>query len=183
MRQITTETTESPSFDQNVKGNVSIKKLSEHKYKITFSKIGKFLMYQVWDKDSVKLNKKRKVGYVSAKRWVKVFEKGNEKLKDNVKPLFTPTTIIETEDDDTYVFIIQKASFNSCDKVVFTVSTKEISPQNNTSKKIIQLPCGNFNNVRFYIDYSWDDFSNDVGSAFDSMFASDNVFNNWFASW
>jgi hypothetical protein len=32
------------------------------------------------------------------------------------------------------------------------VSTKEISLQNNTSKKLIQLPCGKFNNVRFDID-------------------------------
>jgi len=62
------ETTEGRSFDQIVKGNVSIKKVSEHRYKITFSKIGKFLVYQVWDKDSVDLNNKRAVDYVSAKK-------------------------------------------------------------------------------------------------------------------
>ena len=60
-----------PYFDQIVKGNVSIKKLSKQRYRITFSKIGKFLMYQVWDKDDVnKMNAKRQVGYVSAKEWV-----------------------------------------------------------------------------------------------------------------
>jgi nitrate/nitrite transporter NarK len=36
--------------------------------------------------------------------------------------------------------------------VVFTVSTKEISLQNNTSKKLIQIPCGKFKNMRFDID-------------------------------
>jgi hypothetical protein len=82
-------------------------------------------MYQVWDKDDVnKMNAKRQVRYVSAKEWVKLF---------NDKPLFTPTTIMETENRN-YAFVIHNASLNSCDKVVFTVSTKEISLQNNTSK-------------------------------------------------
>ena len=132
-----------PEFDQIVKGNVSIKKLSKYRYRITFSKIGKFLMYQVWDKDDVnKMNAKRQVRYVSAKEWVKRF---------NDKPLFTPTTIMETENRN-YAFVIHNASLNSCDKVVFTVSTKEISLQNNTSKKLVQLPEGKCNHVRFDID-------------------------------
>ena len=108
-------------------------------------------MYQVWDKDSPALNKKRSVGYVSAKEWVKTVKKYNENLEDS-KPLFRPTTIMETEDDDIYAFVIHKACLNSHGQVVFTVSTKEISPQNNTSKKLVQLPCGKFNNVRFDID-------------------------------
>ena len=147
------QTTESRSFDQIVKGNVSIKKSksSEDRYTITFSKIGKFLLYQVWDKDSVNLNKKRKVGYLSAKEWVKVFKKYNERLEENGKPLFRPTTIMETE-DDVYAFVIHTADINSHGQVVFTVSTKEISPQNNTSKKLLRIPCGKFNNARFDID-------------------------------
>ena len=146
--------TESPSFDQIVKGNVSIKKSksSKDRYTITFSKIGKFLLYQVWDKDSVNLNKKRKVGYLSAKEWVKDFKKGNERLEENGKLLFRPTTIMETEDDDIYAFVIHKACLNSHGQVVFTVSTKEISLQNNTSKKLLRIPCGKFNNARFDID-------------------------------
>ena len=156
MRQVTTPLADPsqtvPSFDQIVKGNVSIKKVCKHKYKITFSKIGKFLMYQVWDKDSPALNKKRSVGYVSAKNWVKAFKKYNNDLAKNSKPLFTPTTIMETEDDDAYAFVIHKAYLNSHDQVVFTVSTKEISLQNNTSKNLIQLPQGKCNNVRFDID-------------------------------
>ena len=148
------ETTESRSFDQIVKGDVSIKKLSEHRYRITFSKIGKFLMYQVWDKDNVNLNKKREVGYVSAKKWVKEIKKYNEELEDNGKPLFTPTTIMETEDDCVYAFVIHKAYLNSHGQVVFTVSTKEISLKNKTSKKLVRLPEGKCNNVRFDIDDS-----------------------------
>jgi hypothetical protein len=150
------ETTESRSFDQIVKGDVSIKKLSEHRYRITFRKIGKFLMYQVWDKDSKNLNKNRLVGYVSAKTWVRAIKKNNEGLEENGKPLFTPTTIMETEDDCVYAFVIHKAYLNSHDQVVFTVSTKEISLQNNTSKKLVRLPCGKCNNARFDIDEGYD---------------------------
>jgi hypothetical protein len=145
------ETTEGRSFDQIVKGNVSIKKLSEHRYRITFSEIGKFLVYQVWDKDSVKLNKKRAVGYVSAKKWVTAFKKSNEELEDRDEPLFTPTTIMETEENDIYAFVIHKAYLNSHGQVVFTVSTKEFSLQNNTSKKLVRLPCGKCINLRFDI--------------------------------
>jgi hypothetical protein len=142
-----------PGFDQIVKGNVSIKKLSKDKYKITFSKIGKFLLYQVWDKDSVKFNKKRYLGYVSSKNWVKNFKVYNEYLdNNNDEPSFTPTTIMETEDDHVYAFVIHKAYLNSCGKVVFTVSTNEISLANNTSKKLVRLPEGKCNNVRFDID-------------------------------
>jgi hypothetical protein len=153
---MTEQTPSSPSrdFDQIVKGNVCIKKLSKHKYKITFSKIGKFLIYQVWDKDSPALNKKRSVGYVSAKNWVNLFQGFNKYLDKNKngKPLFTPTTIMETEDDCIYAFVIHKADLNSHGQVVFTVSTNEISLHNNTSKKLIQLPLGKCNNVRFDID-------------------------------
>jgi hypothetical protein len=144
---------QSPGFDQIVKGNVCIKKLSKDKYRITFSKIGKFLLYQVWDKDSVDLNKKRSVGYVSAKQWIKAF-KGYNKELDNNEPSFTPTTIMETENGHVYAFVIHTASLNSCGKVVFTVSTNEISLQDNTSKKLVRLPEGKCNNVRFDIDYS-----------------------------
>jgi hypothetical protein len=130
-----------PSFDQIVKGDVCIKKLSKYRYRITFSKIGKFLVYQVWDKDDVKMNAKRQVGYVSAKEWVKLFKTF----------LFTPTAIMETE-NRVYAFVIHTVDLNSCDKVVFTVSTEEISLQNNTSKKLVQLPLGKCNHVRFDID-------------------------------
>jgi hypothetical protein len=134
-----------------VKGNVSIKKLSKDKYRITFSKIGKFLVYQVWDKDSVNLNKKRSVGYVSAKQWIKAFKGYNKELEIIGKPLFTPTTIMETENSN-YAFVIHNVYINSHGKVVFTVSTKNISLANNTSKKLIRLPEGKCNNVRFDID-------------------------------
>ena len=142
------------SFDQIVKGNISIKKSckSKDRYIITFSKIGKFLMYQVWNKDNVNnINNKRKVYYVPPKEWINQFNERNEGLKKNGNP-FRPTTIMETEDDGNYAFVIHKAYINSSGHVVFIVSTKEISLQNNTSKKLTQIPCGKFNNVRFDID-------------------------------
>ena len=142
------------SFDQIVKGGVTIKKLSKYMYRITFNKIGKFLVYQIWDKDNVKKkNDKRIVYYVSAKEWVNGFKKVNEGLKKNDKPLFRPTTIMETEDNDRFVFVIHKAYLNSHGRVVFTVSTKQILLENNSSsKKMIRLPSGKCNNARFDID-------------------------------
>jgi hypothetical protein len=148
----------SPDFDQIVKGNISIKKSckSKDRYIITFSKIGKFLMYQVWDKDNVNnINNKRKVYYVPPKEWINQFNEMNESLKKIKKPLFTPTTIMETEDDGNYAFVIHKAYINSSGHVVFIVSTKEISLKNNTSKKLTQISCGKFNNARFDIDYTF----------------------------
>ena len=145
------------SFDQIVKGDVSIKKLSKHKYKITFSKIGKFLMYQVWDKDNLNnINDKRAVFNVPAKDWVKIFKLMNEKLEENDKPLFTPTTIMETDDEASYAFVIHKAYLDRHDRVVFTVSTKEIQLATNCSKKLIKIPCGKFKNMRFDIDANGD---------------------------
>jgi hypothetical protein len=143
-----------PSFDQIVKGNVCITKLKNKKnmYRITFSKIGTFLVYQVWDKDNININAKRDVFRVSAKKWVNEFNKLNEYLKKEDKELFTPTTIIETATDDLYACVICKAYINSHGRIVFTVSTKEIQLSNNCSKKLTQIQCGRFNNVRFDID-------------------------------
>jgi hypothetical protein len=146
------------SFDQIVKGDVSIKKLSKHKYKITFSKIGKFLVYQVWDKDNLKkINDNRAVFYLTAKEWINDFMKQNETLKKNNKPLFTPTTIMETVDEVAYAIVIHKAYFDRHDRVVFTVSTKEIQLANNCSKDLIRIPCGKFKNMRFDIDSNTSD--------------------------
>lgn len=146
-------------FDQIVKGNVSIRKLNEKKYKITFSKIGKFLIYQVWNKDNGNnMNDKRNVGYIPAKEWVNIFNIHNDGFKKYGKPLFTPTTIMETVNDVVYAFVIKKAYLNSNDRVVFIVSTKDISLQKNTSKKLINIPCGKFTNMRFDIDSIASDF-------------------------
>lgn len=138
-----------PRFDQIVKGDVSIKKLGKDKYRITFSKIGKFLVYQVWDKDDAKLNSKRLVEYLSAKEWVKLFNINNKDLEQKNKPLFTPTTIMEIA-YEVYAFVIHKVYFKS-GHVVFTVSTKEIEISSN-SDKITKLPIGTYKNIRFDID-------------------------------
>ena len=89
---------------------------------------------------------------MTAKEWVNDFIKQNKTLKKNDKPLFTPTTIMETDDEASYAFVIHKAYFDSHDRVVFTVSTKEIQLANNCSKKLIKIPCGKFTNMRFDID-------------------------------
>lgn len=66
--------------------------------------------------------------------------------------MFAPTTIMETVNEVAYVFVIEKAYLDSKDRVVFIVSTKDISLQKNTSKKLIDIPCGKFINMRFDID-------------------------------
>jgi hypothetical protein len=53
-----------------------------------------------------------------------------------------------------YVFVIYKAKLNRKCHVVFKVSTEEIKLSNGTSKKMIQLPCGKYDGVRFDIDYN-----------------------------
>jgi hypothetical protein len=88
-----------------------------------------------------------------AKTWVELFSQIQEFNNKNDELVFTPTTIMETEDYEQYAFVIKKTYLNSNGNVAFIVSTKEISLQNNTSKKLTQLPEGKFNNVRFDIDY------------------------------
>jgi hypothetical protein len=59
------------------------------------------------------------------------------------------------DQDDNYAFVIHKAYLNASGHVVFTVSTKEIkleSNNNTSSKNLIKIPRGKFNNVRFDID-------------------------------
>jgi hypothetical protein len=50
--------------------------------------------------------------------------------------------------------VIHKAYLDRHDRVVFTVSTKEIQLANNCSKDLIRIPCGKFTNMRFDIDAS-----------------------------
>jgi len=140
-------------FDQVVKGNIDIKKCSKNKYEITFSKIGKFLLYQVWSPDnSIQQNENRSVKYVNAKEWVKLFLETNKKLKDSGKPLSTPTTVMEIGYKK-YIFVINKAKLNKDGHVVFEVSTKEIKLSNDTSKELLKIPHGHYKNVRFDIDF------------------------------
>jgi hypothetical protein len=53
-----------------------------------------------------------------------------------------------------YVFVIHKAKLNGKGRVVFKVSTKEIKLSSGTSKKLLKLPRGHHDGVRFDIDYS-----------------------------
>ena len=155
-------TTPPPSrgFDQVVKGNVDIKQLSKKKYKITFSEIGDFLMYQVWSDSSNTQNNDRKVGYVKAKKWINDFNSSNA-LKALSKPLFTPTTVMEISNKK-YLFVIHEAKLNGKGHVVFKVSTEEIKL---SEKKMLKLPCGYHDGVRFYIDYDGDLHSRYVDEA------------------
>ena len=137
-----------PSFDQVVKGDINIKQLSKKKYKITFNKIGNFLRYQVWSDSSKKLNDDRSVYYQNAKQWIIDFNSLNASLKASNKFLFTPTTVMEIGNKK-YLFVIDEAKLNNDDRVVFKVSTEEIKL---SGKKMLKLPCGHHDGVRFDID-------------------------------
>jgi hypothetical protein len=137
-----------PNFDQVVQGNVDIKQLSKNKYKITFSEIRKFLLYQVWSNSSQQLNENRKVFYQNVKAWIKNFNRLNDSLKAFNKPLFTPTTVMEIGNKK-YIFVLNKVKINSNGHVVFKVSTKEIK---SSDKKLLKLPRGHHDGVRFDID-------------------------------
>jgi len=149
----------SPKFDQVVEGNVDIKRLNKNKYQITVSDITKFLLYQVWSSSSKTLNEERSVYYEAAKKWVNKFNSLNASLKASNKPLFTPTTVMEIGDNK-YVFVLNKAKFikgheghkDYKDHVVFTISTKGFEFSNGASKKLLKLPLGKSDGVRFDID-------------------------------
>jgi hypothetical protein len=135
-------------FDQVVQGNIDIKQLSKNKYRITFSKIRKFLLYQTWSDSSQQLNENRKVFYQNAKQWIQSFNNLNASLKVSSKPLFTPTVVMKIGNNN-YLFVIHKAKFDGKGRVVFKVSTNEIKL---SEKKMLKLPRGHHDGVRFDID-------------------------------
>lgn len=55
-------------------------------------------------------------------------------------------------ENNNYIFVINDANVNSKGGVVFQVSTKEIDLVKDTSQKLLKLPLGDHNNVRFDID-------------------------------
>jgi hypothetical protein len=145
-------------FDHLVKGDVIIKKLkNKHQYRITFSKVygDRFLFYQVFNKDNTdNVNDQRFAGYIPIKNIENLYKDTNNANTILNKPLFTPTTIMELPNFRKYAFVINKVYFNSHKRLVFMVSTKEIKLQNNTSKKLTQIPSGKFKHVRFDVDDS-----------------------------
>ena len=124
--------------------------MSKNNYRITVSEIEKFLLYQVWSASSETLNEERSVIYQKANKWVKIFNSLNAALKASNKPLFTPTTVMEIGDNK-YVFVLDKAKLKG-NNVVFRVSTKGFLLSNCASKKLLKLPSGKHDGVRFDID-------------------------------
>ena len=127
-------------------------KLDDFEYKITFRNIGDFLVYQIFNKDNLnQQNDSRSIVSIVAEDWVTHFIRTNNELRDKNKPLFTPTTIMETNNGEHYAFVIKEAHIDIKTRVVFIVSTKEINLVNNTST-MKKLPCGKHRNMRFDID-------------------------------
>ena len=84
----------SKSFDQIVKGSITIKKCKKKNYKITFCTNNQFLRYQVWSADDNAVNSSRTVYKQSANNWVNQFNELNASLKASNKPLYQPTKLI-----------------------------------------------------------------------------------------
>ena len=187
----------SRSYDQVVKGDVKIveiKNNSEYSHRITFHKIGKFLLYQIWDPTGIAQqthlpshpsNLKRPTEFNEAKKYAEdnpdkvaivdyqinedrdvVLKTGKEwVLFFNSIKIFTPTTVMEIGYKK-YIFVIKKAEINKNDKVVFYISMKEIQldKKSNKMKKLKKIPTGKYKNVRFDVDCDGTGQGNSDGS-------------------
>jgi hypothetical protein len=68
---------------------------------------------------------------------------------------FTPTTVMELDMRNRYVFVIKRALVNKCGQVVFYVSSEDIvlpSNPNQELKRLNTIPTGSFRRARFDID-------------------------------
>ena len=138
------------SFDQIVSGDVKItKKCGKKTFKIVFNKISDFLLYQVWSNQTPNFNNNRNVLYIKPKDWIT----SNLPNPPVNNPPFQPTCVMELDFSNRYLFIINKAKIKN-DKVVFTVSVKDIDLVNTTGNMnlLTEIPQGSFLNVRFDID-------------------------------
>jgi hypothetical protein len=94
------------------------------------------------------LNENRIVYYQKVKQWIQKINFLNTSLKNQNKPLFNPTTVMQIGSKK-YLFVINKAKLNSKGHIVFKVSTEEIKL---SDKKMLKLPRGHHDRVRFDID-------------------------------
>jgi len=98
--------------------------------------------------NSNNINGDRSVFLLRAKDWVEQFKIVNS--KSDVSKSFTPTTVIEI-DNEKYVTVITNAEFKN-KKVIFHMSTDDVKFNSKKMKKMNKLPKGEFYNVRFDID-------------------------------
>ena len=160
------------SYDQVVKGDVKISEVknnNKYSHKIKFNKIGKFLLYQVWDPTGI-VQTTHLPRDPSNETHPKEFNEANAYIKENPDKVvvttypinddrdvflktgkewvllfnsiknFTPTTVMQIGYKK-YVFVLKKAEVNKNNKVVFYISTKEIlvNNNNNNSEKMKKL--------------------------------------------
>ena len=140
-------------FDQILKSNIFIKKINNcgnKQYEITILEKNNFLLYQVFNYNSIPDNKNRIIQNVSQKSWLKSFKQLQFFYN------FAPTTIMEIE-NKLYAFIINNVVIKD-DIMIFTVATQSFSGtiDNMASDVSTDIPCGKFNSVRFDIDFSVD---------------------------
>lgn len=135
-------------YDCFTYGNVKITKKCNKNYKIKFSKINDFIIYQDWSETEPELNDDRVVLTKKPSDWI------NETFgNQNLTIPFEPTIIFRLDVDNKYVCVLKKAKINKNNNIVFTVDTKSINLINPTSntRLLTRLPEGEFINVNFDI--------------------------------
>lgn len=132
------------SFNQNVKGNVTVTKIKKNMYRIKFDTNADFLVVGSNRNNNAVIS-------VPANEWVHTFNEENKYLIKNGNNPITLNTIMETTSDGKYVFNIHKARVDKLNRLVFDVSTKEIQLSNNVSKKTTQIPSKYFKKAQFTI--------------------------------
>ena len=140
----------SKSFNFVVKADkVVIKEQGDNNYKVKLTGVGEFLKYQTWSNTNANnINDDRKVYLVRTKKWVELFKTANSYISNP----FTPTTVIEI-DNKRFVTIMTNAKFKY-NKVIFYMSTDDVTFDSKKMKKMNKLPKGEYHNVRFDIDDS-----------------------------
>jgi hypothetical protein len=130
---------------------IKIKKINKYEYEITNSNFNNALIYQTFtsDKDSLTLNNSRKAWYVPLSKWYFYEYEWNIKYRNGLP--FTPTTVM-TIDNKKYVFVINN-TIKKKGNIIFQISTKDIN-----YGKLNKIKTGQFEHVRFDIDYAvWPD--------------------------
>ena len=138
----------SKSFNFVVKADkVVIKEQGDNNYKVKLTGVGEFLKYQTRSNTNANnINDDRKVYLVRTKKWVELFKTANSYVSNP----FTPTTVIEI-DNKRFVTIMTNAIFKN-NKVIFYMSTDDVTFDSKKMKKMNKLPKGEFHNARFDID-------------------------------
>ena len=151
-------------YDQVIKADINVCKVSETKFRILLRKVSKVILFQVWSKCLAK-DQNRTILVSDEERWLKNF--CNDKRKYGT----TPTAVLEVC-DNFWGFVIIDAYFKN-GKLVLVVDTSNILNGTGTDNNITP---GCYKNARFSIDAATNGGYTAVQS---SQFNSKNAAASW----